>query len=57
MTMEGGLSAVFWRGARQLTPVSPDLEKPVDIVFQLDRDRRSNAPVLNIKDMGVLLPS
>ena len=57
MTVEGRLPAVFWRGARHLTAVSPDIEKPVDIVFQLDRDRRNNAPVLNIKDMGFLLPS
>jgi single-stranded-DNA-specific exonuclease len=57
MTVEGRLPAVFWRGARRLTAVTPDIEKPLDIVFQLDRDRRSNAPVLNIKDMGSRLLS
>ncbi|MHC1742762.1 MAG: DHH family phosphoesterase [Syntrophobacteraceae bacterium] len=54
MTVGNRLSAVYWRGSRRLATVSAETEGPLDIVVQLDRDRRTNAPLLNVKDVGRL---
>ncbi len=52
MIVNDRLKAVFWRGA--LHPGASCLcsGHPVDLVFQLERDRRTLAPLLNVKHCG-----
>ncbi len=57
MTVANRFPAVFWRGSRALSAVGEGLEGPLDIVFQLDRARNANTPLLSIKDMGQLFPA
>lgn len=57
MTVADAFPAVYWRGCKPLASLSEGTERPLDIVFQLDRDSRTNAPLLNIKQVGRLIVS
>ncbi len=54
LKLNGGLKAIYWRGANLLDVDSLSRCGPQDLAFQVERDPFQGKPVLNLKDLGSL---
>ena len=54
LKLDGGLSAIFWRGSELFEHHSMNDGGPQDLAFQVERDPFQGKPVLNLKDLGRL---
>lgn len=57
LTVGNRLQAVFWRGGRHPAAACLKPGELMDLVFQLERDRRTHTPLLNVRHCGALSPS